>query len=261
MKNLSLYQVDAFSSGVFSGNPAAVCPLDSWLDDALLQAIAAENNLSETAFFVANESGFQIRWFTPRGEVDLCGHATLASAYVIFKKLQPELNVIEFNSRSGILKVTQEAEKLILNFPSLPYEEIDWQEEFIGAVNINPSKVFRSTFDLLFIFDREEDITNAIPNHTLISKLPYRGLILSSPAQNVDIYSRCFYPRYQVMEDPVTGSAHCVLTPFWCSQLGKTNLRAKQGLERQGIVHCELQNDRVLLAGECFLYLEGRIYF
>lgn len=260
MKPLTLYQVDAFSSGVFTGNPAAICPLTQWLEDSLLQAIAAENNLSETAFFVPSTGGYEIRWFTPRGEVDLCGHATLASAYIIFNRLDPELNSVVFNSKSGELHVHRSGTLLTLDFPALPYETISLDDEIPDLINIKPKRILNSTYDLIWVMEHESDVQQAKPNFELISAQPYRGLIVTTKSQSEDFYSRCFYPRHQVMEDPVTGSAHCVLAPFWSAQLGKKQLRARQGLERQGIIDCTMEDDRVLLAGECFLYLEGTIF-
>ena len=260
MKPTTIYQVDAFSTGVLTGNPAAVCPLSQWPEDELLQAIATENNLSETAFLVRAKNHYEIRWFTPRGEVDLCGHATLASAYIIFNKLDTGLNSVVFNSKGGKLQVHRKGTQLTLDFPALPYEEISLDSSIPELVNIKPSKILRSTYDLIWVMQNEGEVQEAHPNFQLISAQPYRGLIITSKGHSEDFYSRCFYPRHQVMEDPVTGSAHCVLTPYWSAQLGKQQLRARQGLERQGVIDCFFAKDRVLLTGQCSLYLEGTLF-
>lgn len=260
MKTLNLYQVDAFASTVFKGNPAAVCPLDDWLSDAQMQQIAAENNLSETAFFVPFKQGYHIRWFTPGTEVDLCGHATLASAYVLFEKLALTDNEIRFYSKSGVLKVTRDNKQLQMDFPALPYQEITPPKVLLDAFNIKPKIIFESTFDLLCVFDNEYDVECAAPNLSVIAELTYRGVILTAPSTKADIYSRCFYPGCEVPEDPATGSAHCVIAPFWSHQLNKTCIHAIQGLKRQGELICEIKNDRVLLSGSCHLYLEGKIF-
>jgi predicted PhzF superfamily epimerase YddE/YHI9 len=259
MKKQPIYQVDAFTSNLFSGNPAAVCPLEAWLDDSVMQAIAQENNLSETAFIVPQGEQYQIRWFTPNQEVALCGHATLASAFVLFELLGFQSNEIIFNSQSGPLRVKKKGALLQMDFPVLPYHKITPQPELLAAMNVCPAEVFESTFDLLLIFDHESDVQQAKLDLDTIAKLQQRGVILSAPASSADIYSRCFYPGCDVHEDPVTGSAHCVIAPYWCERLGKTKIHAKQGGSRQGELWCEVTADRVLLSGRCQLYLEGRI--
>ncbi|ASQ45636.1 PhzF family phenazine biosynthesis protein [Legionella clemsonensis] len=259
MPKQPMYQVDAFTTKLFGGNPAAVCPLEEWLDEQLMQSIATENNLSETAFFIKERDYFHIRWFTPNSEVALCGHATLASAYVIFEKLGYPGNSLVFQSLSGELRVARQGAALQLDFPSLPYTEIKPLPALLAAMNIVPKAVYESTFDLLVICDDEKDVRNAQLDLHAISQLQNRGVILSAPSTQFDVYSRCFYPGCEVPEDPVTGSAHCVIAPFWSERLGKKTIHALQGLKRQGELICEVKNDRVLLTGECRLYLEGAI--
>src|SRR3990167_1757754 len=260
VKKLNLYQVDAFASSLFTGNPAAVCPLDQWLTGDQRQAIAEENNLSETAFFVPYTNGYQIRWFTPNEEVDLCGHATLASAYIVFEKLRYQHSEIIFHSKSGELRVSRENNMLKMDFPALPYKKINLTKELYEALNVKPNAFFKSKFDLLCIFESEKEVEQANPNLLEIAALDYRGVILTALSTKHDVYSRCFYPGCSVPEDPVTGSAHCVIAPYWCEQLNKKRIHARQGLKRQGELICEVQGDRVLLFGNCHLYLEGKIY-
>ncbi|OCH98804.1 isomerase [Legionella jamestowniensis] len=259
MSKQPMYQVDAFTTTLFGGNPAAVCPLEEWLDEQLMQSIATENNLSETAFITKEGDHFHIRWFTPNSEVALCGHATLASAYVIFEKLGYPGNSLVFQSLSGELRVARQGAALQLDFPALPYTEIKPSPALLAAMNIVPKAVYESTFDLLVICDDEKDVQKAQLDLNAISQWQNRGVILSAPSTQFDVYSRCFYPGCDVPEDPVTGSAHCVIAPFWSERLGKKTIYALQGLKRQGELICEVKNDRVLLTGECRLYLEGEI--
>lgn len=261
MKKQLIYQVDAFASQLFGGNPAAVCPLDDWISPALMQSIARENNLSETAFIVEKDGQYQIRWFTPNTEVALCGHATLAAAFVIFEHLNHKKNQIIFTSQSGELRVNKVDHQLLqMDFPALPYTKIAPQTELLEAISVKPIEVYKSTFDLLLIFDHEHDVEQAQLDLNAIAKLPHRGIILTAAANHTDVYSRCFYPACNVPEDPVTGSAHCVIAPYWSERLGKKKIYACQGLERQGELWCEISMDRVLLSGSCQLYLEGYIF-
>lgn len=260
MKSLVMYQVDAFASDLFKGNPAAVCPLEEWLSDEEMQAIAAENNLSETAFFVPEGDGFRIRWLTPNEEVALCGHATLASAYVIFERLGFLGQEIKFNSLSGELTVKKTNQGLVMNFPELPFHEIEWRPEFHNLNLKKPEKVLVSQYDLLFVYQQDSDISEAKPDLPAVADLDYRGLILTAPGKDTDVYSRCFYPGCDVPEDPVTGSAHCVIAPYWSKELSKSRIHALQGGRRQGDLYCEVKDNRVFLYGTCHLYLEGRIY-
>ncbi len=260
MKELTLYQVDAFATSVFKGNPAAVCPLESWLTDQQMQNIAEENNLSETAFIVPADNHYQIRWFTPNTEVALCGHATLASAFVLFNMLNHQGSEIIFQSQSGELRVSRQNNQLQMDFPALPYKKTMPSAVFLKAINIEPKEVYQSTFDLLCIFDDEADVQQAQLDLFTISQLDYRGIILSAPGKNYDVYSRCFYPACNVPEDPVTGSAHCVIAPYWSNRLNKNSIHALQGLKRQGALDCEVKDSRVLLSGTCHLYMQGTIF-
>ncbi|KTD41045.1 PhzF family phenazine biosynthesis protein [Legionella parisiensis] len=260
MKNLSIYQVDAFASALFEGNPAAVCPLEHWLTDKEMQHIATENNLSETAFFVPEGDGFYIRWFTPNEEVALCGHATLASAYVIFEKLGFKDKKLKFNSKSGALIVYKNDNGLMMDFPELPPHPIELPPELQQLNLKKPLKALKSQFDLMFVYEDEDDVRTADPDLDAVARLEYRGLILTAPGKNTDVYSRCFYPGCNVPEDPVTGSAHCVIAPYWCERLGKSRIDAIQGGTRRGKLQCEVKEGRVFLYGTSHLYLEGTIY-
>jgi PhzF family phenazine biosynthesis protein len=257
---IPLYIVDAFANQLFSGNPAAICPLDHWLADDLLQKIAMENNLSETAYFVRTGDQFEIRWFTPGTEVDLCGHATLAAAYVLFNQLNYQGNTIHFYSkRSGDLMVTKNGDKFTLNFPSDIFTEIELGSKFDKCFNIPSTKAFQGKTDFMLLFETEDQIKNIVPNFTEIASLGGRGLIITAKGKNVDFVSRCFFPQSGVNEDPVTGSAHTTLIPFWSQQLNKTTLTAKQLSERGGSLFCEYLGERVNISGEGRLYLIGEI--
>ena len=260
MKKQPYFQVDAFASTLFSGNPAAVCPLTHWLSDAQMQLIAQENNLSETAFIVPKQDHYQIRWFTPNTEVALCGHATLASAFIVFEYLNHKTELIVFHSQSGELRVKKNNNLLQMDFPALPYTKINPSSELLTAIGVELREVYKSTFDLLCILDNEEMVRQSCPNLQAMSQLHYRGVILSAPGNHSDVYSRCFYPKCDVPEDPVTGSAHCVIAPYWSNRLGAPKIHATQGLKRQGELWCEMLDTRVLLSGACQLYLEGTLY-
>ncbi|KTD06515.1 epimerase [Legionella gratiana] len=260
MRHLSIYQIDAFATNLFEGNPAAVCPLTSWLTDQEMQNIALENNLSETAFFIPEGNGFYIRWFTPNEEVALCGHATLASAYIIFEKLGFKGEEIKFNCLSGELVVRKNGNELMMDFPALPYFPIENFPE-LHALNLKkPLHILKSQFDLMFVYEKQQEVEEAEPNLNAIAQLDYRGLILTAPGKNSDVYSRCFYPGCNVPEDPVTGSAHCVIAPYWSEQLQKSRINAVQGGARQGKLQCEVKGERVILYGAAHLYLQGTIY-
>jgi len=256
-----IYQVDAFADKVFSGNPAAVCPLDAWLSDELLQKIAMENNLVETAFYVKKGAQYEIRWFTPTIEVDLCGHATLAAAYVLFNHEGHGDNVIQFYStRSGMLTVTKSDKLLTLNFPADVFKEVELTDDLIASFNIQPRQAFKGKTDYMLVFDNEKQIWEAIPALDIISKLNARGIIITAKGESVDFVSRFFAPQSGINEDPVTGSAHTTLTPYWAGQLGKIELSAVQLSERKGFLQCRMLNDRVEISGQCKLYLKGEIY-
>lgn len=255
---LKLFQVDAFTSKVFQGNPAAVVPLENWLDDLTMQNIAAENNLAETAFFVNEKEGYRIRWFTPSSEVDLCGHATLASSYVLFNIFNYSEKIIEFNSRSGKLIITKENDLISLNFPSRNPQKIDDSKILIEALGKKPNEVFfdKST---ICVFEDEETIRNLSPKIKDFLKLQTHGVIITARGNNVDFVSRFFAPDVGIDEDPVTGYAHTLLIPLWSKKLNKTILSAKQVSKRGGELFCEYLGDRVKISGSAVLFLEGEI--
>jgi len=258
---LKLYQVDAFTNQLFKGNPAAVCPLENWLDESLMQRIAMENNLAETAFFVRRpDSIYDIRWFTPTVEVDLCGHATLASAFVLFSQEGYEHDLIHFFSpRSGDLIVSKQDDFLSMNFPADIYSPVGDPEQFSEAIGLVPKEVYKGKTDYMLVFEHEEQIRNAIPNLTWIAQLKARGLIITAKGKKVDFVSRFFGPQAGVHEDPVTGSAHTTLTPYWANQLKKEELTAMQLSARSGFLRCKHLDDRVEIQGQACLYLVGNI--
>lgn len=256
---LKLFQVDAFASTVFKGNPAAVVPLERWLPDEMLQAIAAENNLSETAFFVPDADGFHIRWMTPTTEVQLCGHATLASAWVLFEKLEPGRQQVRFASASGPLHVRREGPLLAMDFPTWHAAPGDTPELLSRALGKAPRQVL-SGRDFLCVYESEDDVRALEPDMGLLLQVPNaRGVIVTAPGKRCDFVSRFFAPSVGVPEDPVTGSAHCALTPFWAARLNKSRLHALQVSRRGGELFCELRGDRVSLSGAAALYLEGTL--
>ncbi len=256
---LKIYKVDAFASNVFEGNPAAVVPLEQWLSDEMMQNIAMENNLSETAFFVSNHNYFHIRWFTPLAEVDLCGHATLATAHVIFNHLNFSNNEIQFESRSGILKVKRSYDLLLLNFPSSELTEIEIPDYLENAFNFQPVKCLKGREDYMLIFKDESEILNLIPNFQLLSESTMRGVIATSTSGEFDFISRFFAPAVGINEDPVTGSAHTMLIPYWSKILNKNELIAKQVSKRGGLLQCKNYGERVEIGGKAVTYLVGEI--
>ena len=256
-----IYQIDAFAEKLFTGNPAAVCPLEKWIDDETMQKIAAENNLAETAFTVPVENGFEIRWFTPTVEVDLCGHATLASAFVLINfEGFTEDKINFFSKNSGTLTVTKNGDLFTLNFPSDSLQKVENLSQFKNCFAHQPIEAYQGKTDYLLIFENENQIVNIKPNFSEIAKINARGIIVSSKSENYDFVSRFFGPNCGVNEDPVTGSAHTTLTPFWAEKLGKTKLTAKQISKRGGVLECELKNDRILISGKCKTYLKGEIF-
>lgn len=257
---IPIYQVDAFTSEVFSGNPAAVCILDEWIDDKRLQSIAAENNLSETAFLVQTESGFDLRWFTPVTEVELCGHATLASAFVQFVCRKWSSDTIKFQTRkSGQLKVARQDEILIMDFPARPVYARTPPDGLTQALGVTSQKVFGSAEDLMVVLDNEEAVANIQPTFAALEQIDCRGVIITSRGDRSDFVSRFFAPKVGVPEDPVTGSAHCVLIPYWAKALGKKELHAIQVSKRGGELFCRYSGERVKISGKAVLYLEGTI--
>lgn len=259
---LTIFQIDAFTNRPFGGNPAAVIPLREWLTDQTMQAIAAENNLSETAFFVPIDEPdhYHIRWFTPTTEVNLCGHATLATAYAVFFCLKTaQSDRLEFKSRSGRLSVERQNEWLQLDFPADRLEAVELPDVAKTAFQKPPLEVLRGKEDYLLIYDSEQDIRDLKPDFRALGTIPARGFIAGAPGNRCDFVSRCFYPAFGIDEDPVTGSAHTTLVPYWAARLAKTTLEAEQISARGGQLRCTLAGERVLMAGQGRLYLEGKI--
>jgi PhzF family phenazine biosynthesis protein len=258
--NLKIYQVDAFTNKLFGGNPAAVCRLEKWLSDGTLQNIAAENNLAETAFYIKTNQGFHIRWFTPKSEVNLCGHATLATAFVLFEHEGYDKDVISFESRSGILTVTRNENWLTLNFPVDTIEQIEMNQDFAFCFDKSAIEIYKGKDDFMMVFSSQDDIETLKPNLLNIAKFQSRGIIVTAKGNEVDFVSRYFAPAFGIDEDPVTGSAHTTLMPYWTKLLNKNTLIARQISERQGYLKCTLINDRVEISGQAVLYLKGEIF-
>lgn len=255
---IPIYQIDAFTNEQFKGNPAAVCPLEEWIKDDLMQKIAAENNLSETAFFVKNGDEYELRWFTPKGEIDLCGHATLATAYVIFTYLDKSIMNIKFNTKSGILEVSKEGGLLAMIFPSREGEKCNIPESLIKGLGKRPKEVYKSR-DYMAVFETEQDIINLELNMDELKKLDGFGVIVTAKGNEVDFVSRAFGPKAGIDEDPVTGSAHCTLVPYWKNVLGKNEFVALQLSERGGKLFCTDLGEMVKISGEVASYLDGYI--
>lgn len=258
---LSIYQVDAFTDDVFGGNPAAVVLLQDWLPDALLQKIAAENNLAETAFLVPERDLYHLRWFTPKIEVDLCGHATLASAQVVFEMLYPGRRSVTFLTRkAGPLTVTIQGDRMVMDFPARPAERVSMPLGLVEALGAEPAEVWAAG-KLLAVFETEGAVRALVPDFRKVAALDCLGVIATAPGNGgIDFVSRYFAPHAGIDEDPVTGSAHCTLVPYWSRRLGKTKLEAHQVSARGGRLSCEDRGARVSLAGRAVLYLEGRIF-
>ena len=256
---LEIFQVDAFTSKPFGGNPAAVVPLEAWLADETMLHIAAENNLAETAFFVKNGDGYDLRWFTPTVEMDLCGHATIASAYVLFELMRFGEPSIKFQSKSGELRVTCDGDLLVLDFPSRPAVECEPVAGLVEALGAEPQRILKAR-DYLAIYASEAEILALRPDFRAISALDVHAVIVSAPGKTSDFVSRIFAPAVGVDEDPVTGSAHCTLIPYWAEKLGKTEMFARQVSERGGELFCKLAGERVKIGGNATLYLKGEIY-
>jgi len=255
---LPIYQIDAFTSRVFSGNPAAVCPLPEWLPEPTMQAIAAENNLAETAFFVKNGENYELRWFTPTVEVDLCGHATLASAFLILTRMEPKKSAVRFHSKSGTLTVAREGSLLALDFPSRPALACQPPAELMQGLGAAPLEILKAR-DYLVRLKTEEEVKQLKPDIGELANIKEAGIIVTAPGLEADFVSRFFAPAFGIPEDPVTGSAHCTLIPYWAKRLNKTKLVARQVSTRGGELYCEDKGERVKIAGEAALYLEGEI--
>lgn len=255
---LDLYQIDAFAKRTFEGNPAAVVPLQTWLPDSVMQAIAEENNLAETAFFIPQGQTHHIRWFTPASEVKLCGHATLAAAFVLFNELGYSNNPVIFDSLSGPLSVTQTADRLTLDFPALVPTTCKTPTALSKGLGLEPSQCLAS-MDFIVVLENEAQLASLTPDHQSLMQLDHRGVIATAPSDTFDFVVRFFGPKVGIEEDSVTGSAFTQLIPYWAERLGKTQLVAKQISARGGEVYCELNNDRVLISGHAVKYLHGQI--
>ncbi|MDD4145089.1 MAG: PhzF family phenazine biosynthesis protein [Prolixibacteraceae bacterium] len=256
----TIYQIDAFADKIFTGNPAAVIPLKKWLPDQLMQNIAMENNLSETAFFIPENDGFHIRWFTPLTEVNLCGHATLASAHVIFQHTNYDKDQIIFSSRSGILKGKKEGQFILLDFPASNLKKISLPDNIEQAFGIQPQKCIKGREDLMFVFDNSEEIKNLTPDIGFLKTLNARGIIVTAPSFEYDFVSRFFAPVEGIDEDPVTGSAHTMLIPYWSDRLQKKELITKQISSRGGVLKCLNKGARVEIGGRAVTFMIGEIH-
>jgi PhzF family phenazine biosynthesis protein len=256
---IPIYQVDAFSAKTFGGNPAAVCLLQAWIDDDAMQTIAAENNVAVTAYIVpAGEDGYDVRWFTPAVELTLCGHGTLASAYVVFNRLKPGAQAVTFGSGSGPLHVSLRDGRIELDFPERPTTPCAPPAGIVEALGAAPTQTLRGSA-LVAVFDMESEVRSLAPDMAALARIDPHGVIVTAPGSDVDFVSRFFAPNLGVPEDPATGSAHCTLTPYWSARLGKRSLRARQVSARVGELWCEMAGDRVHMAGYAAPFLEGTI--
>jgi len=255
---LDIFQIDAFTDKVFGGNPAAVIPLSHWLDDETLQHIATENNLSETAFFVKKQDVFELRWFTPVAEVNLCGHATLAAAFVLFEELKHPEDSIRFSTKSGLLEIHKKEKSIELNFPVDSLEKGD-VANYSNLFNKKPKEAWKGKEDVLLVFQDEDEVQQLIPNLAKIATTPCRGVVASAKGNQVDFVSRFFTPQLGINEDPVTGSAHTSLVPFWAKKLKKSQFKAKQISKRGGDLVCEIKENRVFISGQAVCFMRGEI--
>jgi len=259
---LPIYQVDAFTREVFGGNPAAIIPLESWLEDPVLQSIAMENNLSETAFLVPAAEGYELRWFTPRVEVDLCGHATLAAAHVLFEHLGHDRDSVSFQTRSGTLRVTRSGQRLAMDFPATrlaPGEVSLAVCRALGATASEALAPVEGKGAVLYVYEFEEDIARLAPDFNALLAASTRSVIVSAPGDECDVVSRFFAPQVGIDEDPVTGSAHCSLVPYWAQRLRKNALSCRQISARGGVLDCELRGDRVQMVGSAVTFMRGHL--
>ncbi len=260
MQTLTIFQVDAFSDQLFKGNPAAVIPLEAWLPDGILQQIAVENNLSETAFFMLKDGNYQLRWFTPLREVDLCGHATLATAHVLYQHLNYKGSDLTFDTRSGKLSVKRSANRYLMNFPTDTLQKVKAPEALLGSLPNLPSEVYRGKDDYMLVFDSEKEIKRLKPNFQLMKEVASRGVIVTAPGEKCDFVSRFFAPQCGIDEDPVTGSAHTTLVPYWAKRLKKNELKALQLSARGGELYCKYLEKRTEIAGAAITFLKGEIW-
>ena len=257
--NIPMYQVDAFTSSLFQGNPAAVCYLEHWLPEETMQKIAAENNLSETAFFIRRGDDFELKWFAPKGEVELCGHATLATAFVIFHHIEPKRSNITFFTKGGILMVFREGKLVTMLFPPKETVRSSTPDALVRGLGKKPVEVQKG-YNYLAVYEKEEDILLLKPDFNELKKLDAHGVIVTAKSDKADFVSRYFAPKMGVNEDPVTGSAHCSLVPYWSRVLGKTEFLAYQRSPRGGKIICANMGERIKLSGEAVLYFEGTIH-
>ena len=259
---IPLFHVDAFTDRPFSGNPAAVCPLKAWLDDELLLAVAAENNLSETAYFVREGDSYRLRWFSPRCEVSLCGHATLASAFVLLTILEPQQESVRFQTRSGLLTVTSQGDLLAMDFPALaPWACANPPRDLIEGLGARAGqiRVLQIEDNYFVVYESEDEIRSLRPDFRRLERLHPAGVAVTAPGKDADFVSRYFAPSYGIPEDPVTGSTHCSLMPYWARRLGKSMLHARQVSQREGELWCEVAGDRVVIKGKAVLTLRGSL--
>jgi PhzF family phenazine biosynthesis protein len=260
MKNIPIYQVDSFASRLFKGNPAAVCVLDEWLPEVVMQAIAAENNLAETAFVVREGSDYSIRWFTPSVEVDLCGHATLAAAHVLLNEMGIDRTKLMFASRQrGVLSVAKDADRLVLDFPSDNITRISTPDVLVKALGVEPLETYKGTTDIMAVLPSEKYVAALKPNISLLATMDARGIIVTAEGETADFVSRFFGPQSGIDEDPVTGSAHTTMIPYWATELKKTRLFARQLSSRGGELWCEHKGDRVSISGHAVTYMSGTL--
>lgn len=261
MKELILkqYVVDAFTDKVFKGNPAAVCILSNWISDVLMQNIAAENNLSETAFAVKNGADYELRWFTPGGEIDLCGHATLGTAYILLRFYEKACDCITFQTKSGTIIVKKTSDLYEMDMPAYQLTQIPVTEEMKQAIGFQPKEAWMGR-DLVCVMENEKEVLQAAPDEERLKKLDGLLLQLTAPGTNYDCVTRSFAPKLNVPEDPVCGSGHCHVIPLWAQKTGKTELIAYQASKRSGVLYCRMENDRVILAGKAALYSKAEIY-
>lgn len=253
------FHVDAFTDELFTGNPAGVCLLDTWLPDAILQKIAAENNLPETAFLVGNGGSYELRWFSPAVEIDLCGHATLASAFVLHKTFANLPATLQFATKSGILSVEKQDDLFIMDFPARKAEKCTPPDELLSGLGTEPDSVYKAR-DFLAVFENEDQVRSLVPDLSRLAQLDCLGIIVTAPGRTVDFVSRFFAPAVGIPEDPVTGSSHCTLIPFWSEQTGKNELIAMQVSKRGGKLYCTNRGDRVSIGGRAVLFKHGELY-
>lgn len=257
---IKIYQVDAFTNKVFGGNPAAVCPLKSWLPDEIMQAIAAENNLPETAFYVPQGNDFHLRWFTPTTEVALCGHATLATAHILFSTFNYMKEEIRFHSLSGLLRVKKDSDWLSMDFPADELVPAELPAEIRQGLRIASKEVYKGKTDYLVVLESQKQVEELQPDCRILAKTKEaRGTIVTAPGQEADFISRCFYPQSGIDEDPVTGSAHTTMIPYWAEKLGKSHLVAVQLSSRKGLLRCRYSGNRVEIAGQAVTYMKGEM--